>query len=257
MNLGKVLTVSLGAAGAVALGFYLSRRDRQAAEEGAPETRRTEERVRQRIHGDGLAHDGTLRISALTPGIVELSGTLREENDAHRAVGLAQEVEGVHTVVNRIEVSEEGSRLARNRDRYEAGEPELTESHWYGQRVGTGRRRQGLGTDPDRPDDKVERMTRELGAAAARDEESEPLVETAPARRDPTAVAAAPTSTGGVDEGRARSATDARGDASPRALNTAARVGDTPKPGVERALEEAGLRRQPAPEQHEESGDER
>lgn len=249
MNLGKAITVSLGAAGAVAMGFYLSRRDRGAADTAMLETRRTENRVRERIQGDGIALDGTLRISALTPGIVELSGTLKDENDAHRAVGLAQEIEGVHTVVNRIEVTEEGSRLARNRERYEAGEPELTESHWYGQRVGTGRRRQNPATDPDRRDDKVDTVTRELSAAAA-EEESESRVKVAPQTSGHSTGPAAPTHTGGVDEGEARGPTDPRGDVTPREMNTSSRVGAAAKPGVERALEEAGLRRQPAEERN-------
>lgn len=254
MNLGKAITYSLGAAlgAATAVGFYIARRDQDHADRIQEDTAASEARVREMLNRDGLGDRGTLRVSALTPGIVELSGTVEREEDAHRAVGLAQDAEGVHTVVNRLEVTGERSRLSRNRDRYEAGDPELTENHWYGQRVGMGRRRQSPATDPDRPDDKVPMIERALSASAAEDEASERVAKLAPSNRDHTTGPAAPTHVGTVAEGQKRTATEPREGPS-RQMNTAARVGEPSKPGVERSIEEAGLARQRGPEGEEEA----
>lgn len=244
MNLGKAITFSLGAVGAAAVaGLYLVRRDREHADRLEHDTAAAEARVRARLLGDGVGDTGTLRVSALTPGIVELSGTVEREEQAHRAVGLTQELDGIHTVVNRLEVTGESSRLSRNRQRYASGDPELTEPHWYGQRVGTGRRRQSPATDPDRRDDKVDTVTRELEASAAEDEAGEPLAKAAPAVGDHTTGPGAPTHTGSVREGQKRTVTEPR-EGPAREMNAAGRVGETPKPGVERAIEEAGLRRE-------------
>lgn len=252
----KAITYSLGAAigAATAVGVYLARRDRDHAARLEQDTIASESRVRARLMNDGLAERGTLRVSALTPGIVELSGTVEVDDDAHRAVGLAQEVEGVHTVVNRIEVTDERSRLARNRSRYDAGDPELTESHWYGQRVGTGRRRQSAGTDPDRPSDKVPMVSKDLGAAAAEDHASEPLAKVAPSVEDHTTTPAAPTHAGSVKGGEERTVAEPR-EGTVGAMNASPSTGEPAKPGVERSIEEAGLRRQ-RPEQGREPGEE-
>ena len=59
-------------------------------------------------------------------------------------------IPGVVTVVNRIAVGEEEARLADAARRHAEGDPALTESRWEGQRVGTGRRRQGNSAEPDR-----------------------------------------------------------------------------------------------------------
>jgi hypothetical protein len=50
----------------------------------------------------------------------------------------------------------------QTRRRLQDGDAALIEKHWYGIRVGTGRRRQGVSTDPERLDDRVERVTRVL-----------------------------------------------------------------------------------------------
>jgi hypothetical protein len=79
-----------------------------------------------------------------------LGGWVHSEDEAEHAVTIARGVPGVATVVNRIVVGEEEARLADAARRREDGDPALTESRWEGQRVGTGRRRQGTSDEPDR-----------------------------------------------------------------------------------------------------------
>lgn len=245
MRAGKAVTLTLGAAAAAgaAVGFYLVRR-RHAAEDPERQSEELAWRVRVRLAEDGLTDRGTLRVAALTPRIVELTGTVEREEEAHRAVERAQGVAGVTTVVNRIEVTERDARLERNRTRYDEGSPELTERHWYGQRVGTGARRQSDDTDPDRPSDKVPMVDRQLGTGAAQDLASEPLDKVAPAVTDHTPR---PTGTS-RPRGKGRKGGPADSDivepASEEGGEAFAGVEPELKPGVERAIEEAGLRRE-------------
>src|SRR5690606_15189965 len=68
---------------------------------------------------------------------------------------------GVRTVINRLDTRALEQHLAGNRYQRARGESWTRERQWYGVRVGTGRRRQSPTTDPERPDDTVERRTRE------------------------------------------------------------------------------------------------
>lgn len=241
MRAGRTLSFGVGAAAGVAavVGYYLTRRDRHEVGELERQATDTERRVRARLDGEGI-RPGTLRVSALTPHIVELSGTVPTEEEARDVVGRVQAVDGVRTVVNRLEVTGEASRLARNRGRYASGSPEMTESHWYGQRVGTGRRRQSEATDPDRPSDKVPMVTAHLGTADAQDAVSEPVEKQGPAVEDHTTQVPAPTHYGDRNEpaGFAGEANAPEQD-----MNAGERVVENVKPGVQRAIEDAGLER--------------
>jgi hypothetical protein len=53
-------------------------------------------------------------------------------------------------VVNRLAVRSDEDLFDELADRYESGDSSLTEAHWEGQQVGTGRRRQGNSTEIDR-----------------------------------------------------------------------------------------------------------
>lgn len=199
MRVGRVVTMAVGAGAAAATAYLLSRRDGDAAAEAETGQRRIERDVRQRLE-ENVGAD-SLSVSALSPSIVELRGSVRTRDEAHDLVERAQDVEGVRTIVNRLDIQEEDRHARDTRSRYADGSPELTERHWYGQRVGTGRRRQAPGTDPDRPSDKVPMLSRELDEGRLDEPDLEPY-------------------------------------------NADSRVIHESKPGVERAIEDAGLRRE-------------
>jgi hypothetical protein len=106
-------------------------------------------------------------VAALAPGIIELTGVAPTQEIGQRAVRLMHGVQGVRTVLNRLETGSLESRLAENRSSRTGAEPHTRERHWYGMRVGMGRRRQSLGTEPARNDDTVPRRMRELEVRAA------------------------------------------------------------------------------------------
>jgi|DewCreStandDraft_5_1066085.scaffolds.fasta_scaffold02271_8 hypothetical protein len=162
----------LGALGGLALGTWLARRwsggahavrqlrrpARAARPEAAPEgpeeaaLRALEDRVLDAFLADPILSERGIDIGALGPGIIELTGSVATADEAAHAVRVAETVEGVHTVVNRLIVEAEEQHVRRVQRRRAEGDPALTEHHWYGQGVGTGARRQG-DTEPERPDE--------------------------------------------------------------------------------------------------------
>ena len=88
----------LGAAG---LGFWALRRGPHRAP-GASRTRDTEAAVRRAL-ADPPIPAITLRASALTPRIVELTGLVSGAAAAREAVHRARSVAGVEVVVDRLE----------------------------------------------------------------------------------------------------------------------------------------------------------
>jgi hypothetical protein len=101
-------------------------------------------------------------VAAVGPGTIELSGVVPSHDVSRHAAELLQGLPGVRTVISRLEEGTTEERLARNRERLARGEPALRDRRWYGVRVGMGQRRQSSATEPDRPDDSVQRRTREL-----------------------------------------------------------------------------------------------
>lgn len=96
--------------------------------------------ARSRIRKAAELKDCAIHVVGLAPGIVELRGFVLREDQAHRAVELAQQPDEVHTVLNRLGVAEEESQLAATRRRFAAGAADLHETHWYGMGAGMGRR---------------------------------------------------------------------------------------------------------------------
>ncbi len=132
-----------GAAGAVfaGLGTWLVRRgmlgdlqDRALASASARATR-------ARVRGAPELEGCDIHVVPLADGIVELRGVVPTAACSHQAMELAQQPDAVHTVLNKLVVSSEETRLAANRRRFAAGAPALHETHWYGNRRGMGRRR--------------------------------------------------------------------------------------------------------------------
>jgi hypothetical protein len=101
-------------------------------------------------------------VAAVGPHTIELSGVVPTPDAAQRAARLLHALPDVNTVISRLEIGSFEARLADNRERLARGEPSTLQRRWYGVRVGTGRRRQSLESEPERPDDAVERRTREL-----------------------------------------------------------------------------------------------
>jgi hypothetical protein len=184
----SILTFSVGASAGLALGILLSRRSRQAVAGvsgelrdrfGAsgytpsgisdavadPQLTGLEDAVLDAFLSDPVLSERAIDVGAISRGIVELSGSVYTEDEAERAVRVANGVNGVQTVVNRIEVEEEAEQLQGTLRRKENGDPAFHETRWEGRTVGMGRMRQGPQTEPDRPDDSQHRRERALAEA--------------------------------------------------------------------------------------------
>jgi BON domain len=109
-----------------------------------------EDRVLEAFRNDPILSERGVDIGSLGPGTIELAGSVHTEEEAQHAVTLARGVPDVKTVVNRITVGPREQQLEESARRVEDGDPALTEARWEGVRVGTGRRRQGTSTEPDR-----------------------------------------------------------------------------------------------------------
>jgi hypothetical protein len=140
------------------------------AEGPGEEAEELEQRVLSAYENDPVLAERPVDIGAISDGIVELTGWVNSEEEAAHAVTLARGVPGVDTVVNRLAVRPREDQLNDRAERYANGDPVLTESHWEGQSIGTGRRRQGNSSEPDRHADPrpalAERWTREDTAIA-------------------------------------------------------------------------------------------
>ena len=109
-----------------------------------------EERVLEAFRNDPILSERAVDIGAIGEGVIELAGWVHDDEEANHALTIARGTPGVETVVNRIEVGEIESAFDDTARRYENGDPALAQSHWEGQQVGTGRRRQGTSDEFDR-----------------------------------------------------------------------------------------------------------
>lgn len=116
-------------------------------------TEELEERVLEAFRNDPILSERAIDIGAIDEGIVELTGWVNADDEAQQAVVVARGVPGVDTVVNRLSVRAEEELFDELADRYDDGDPSLTEGQWEGQSVGTGRRRQGTSAEVDRHED--------------------------------------------------------------------------------------------------------
>jgi hypothetical protein len=138
-----------------------------------------EERVLEAYRNDPILSERAVDIGAIGEGVIELAGWVHDEGEVAHAITIARGVPGVETVVNRMAVGEVESAFEDTARRYESGDAALTEAHWEGQQVGTGRRRQGTSDEFDRhADPKPKLEERWLSAdeairAAAGDSEQE------------------------------------------------------------------------------------
>lgn len=151
-----------------------------------------ERRVEQILRGDPVLGERAIEAAELSDGIVELTGAVHDDDEIHRATSLAQQVPGVRTVLNRLDNEMLETHLGETRRDLAAGRAALEETQWYGQRVGTGRRRQAHETDPARRDDKLPMMSDELGTDRALEQTSERIDKLPPGVAGHTSVPAAP-----------------------------------------------------------------
>lgn len=188
-----------------------------------------EDAVLETFLADEVLSERGIDVGAISPGIVELSGSVWTDVEADRAVEVARAVAGVETVVNRMDVERARSRRDLLHDR----EAARSEHQWQGRNSGMGRRRQTPETEPGRPDDAQHIRERAL-ADADRDQfreedygERPRLAARAEERRD---------------EGNERPGLlDADAAEDPRRFNSDARVGEGPKPGTELRLESSDV----------------
>ncbi len=114
-----------------------------------------EDAVLDAFLADGVLSERGIDVGAISQGIVELSGSVWTEEEADLAVSMARSVAGVDTVVNRLDVEESPSM----RGAVDGG------GAWEGRKVGMGRRRQGVETDPARNDDSQHSLERAMARA--------------------------------------------------------------------------------------------
>jgi hypothetical protein len=231
---GKFIPLALGATAGLAAGlFFLGRTGRelmrQRSERQGLET--VEHRIVDRLIEDDMLADRPIEVGALADGIIELSGSVHTADEARRVVSIAQSVDGVRTVLNRLEVRSMEEHLEDTRRRYASGDASLHETHWYGVRVGTGTRRQGRGSEPAQRDDRVDSIERALGTDRSIDNNSE-------------AVAAMPNAVEGHSSGRGSGYSEdddlSAGDPTVGDPNPYSGAHQNVKPGDELELERLG-----------------
>ena len=111
-----------------------------------------EERVLHAFRRDAVLRERAIDIGAIGEGIIELSGWVETHDESEHAMAVTRSVAGIVTVVNRLFIGadeEDASDLDEDELDGESNAP-LPGGVWQGQRVGTGRRRQGNSGETDR-----------------------------------------------------------------------------------------------------------
>jgi hypothetical protein len=148
---------AVGLGTAIVLGV---RGRQQRRREGRPDLWPLEDGVIDALRQDDLLRARGIDVAAIAPGIIELTGSVQNQDEAHRAVDVAQGVDGVRTVVNRLDLAE--SEQHRARVRRVSQKQGAEGGRWYGMGVGMGRRRQSPVTDPAQRDDHADLLEEAL-----------------------------------------------------------------------------------------------
>lgn len=125
---------------------------------------RLEGEVLEAFLADDILCERGVDIGAVSPGVIELSGSVWTEREARHAVEVANRVHGVKTVINRMRL-DDGSDDGHLLDEMDREGRSSTFIHSEGRVGGMGRRRQSWDTDPMRPDDSQEHRQDALAAA--------------------------------------------------------------------------------------------
>lgn len=125
--------------------------DGEEADEGARDgDSALEERVLRAFRRDAILSERAIDIGAIGEGIIELSGWVETHEESEHAMAVTRTVPGIVTVVSRLFIgSDEQESPDLDEDDLDDGAP-LPGGMWQGQRVGTGRRRQGNSGEVDR-----------------------------------------------------------------------------------------------------------
>jgi hypothetical protein len=162
-----------------------------------------EESVLRAFRRDAVLSERAIDIGAIGEGIIELSGWVETREECDHAMAVTRKVPGIITVVSRLFIG------AEEEDASELAEAEIDDSApmpggvWEGQRVGTGRRRQGNSGEVDRhADPKPVLENKWLDEDHALDEAAGPIEGIAERRRARKGkVADKPASSNGDDSG--------------------------------------------------------
>jgi hypothetical protein len=111
-----------------------------------------EERVLEAFRNDPVLSERAIDIGAVGEGVIELSGWVESDDESDHATAVARSIEGIVTVVNRLAAADDDvvePDLDEDEVDLEANEPRPG-GVWHGQRVGTGKRRQGNSSEVGR-----------------------------------------------------------------------------------------------------------
>jgi hypothetical protein len=256
MALGAFLLRSLGAPAREAVSRVFRDRGGEGSEPSRParlqrppevqdELLLLEDTVLDAFLDDEVLSERGIDVGAISEGIVELSGSVYTRGEAAHAVAVAQGVEGVVTVVNRMEVEAERARLHPRDD--DGDEGFEMSGEWTGHQSGMGSRRQGEETDPSRRDDS--HYQREVAMEQAdRAQFEDEGVHSQPRVGDPHGDEVPNPTHFREDEldnqspyGKHAVPQGSQEGGPPQAFNSQSRVGEGLKPGVELRLEAADL----------------
>lgn len=205
-----------------------------------------EDRVLDAFLSDSTLSERGIDVGAISPGIIELSGSVWSEPEAENAVRRANGVPGVRSVVNRMEID---AQYRGTGNGWSPDEPHA-DSRWTGRGSGMAPRRQGNETDPSRPDDSQPQREEAL-----RDADRDQWAEEGLAAHGNARTGAAPEAQSArrsrFDEDELDNQ-DPHGkhgtrtlDAQPRELNSASRVGEGLKSGTHLQLEQSDVPSKP------------
>lgn len=162
-----------------------------------------EEGVLRAFRRDAVLSERAIDIGAIGEGIIELSGWVETHEESEHAMAVTRTVPGIVTVVSRLFIgADEPDASDLDEDELDEGAP-IPGGVWEGQRVGTGRRRQGNSSELDRhADPKPVLEGKWLDEDHALDEAAGPIEGIAERRRGRKAKGAdKPASTNGDDSG--------------------------------------------------------
>ncbi|MBK5189149.1 MAG: BON domain-containing protein [Gemmatimonadaceae bacterium] len=161
-----------------------------------------EERVLHAFRRDAVLSERAIDIGAIGEGIIELSGWVETPEESEHAMAVTRTVPGIVTVVSRLFIGiEERDTSDLDEDDLDDGAP-TPGGVWEGQRVGTGRRRQGNSGEMDRhADPKPALEDKWLDEAHALEEAAGPVDGIAERRGRKAKKAEKPASASGEDTG--------------------------------------------------------
>ena len=255
------LLFALGAAGGLALGYFLARGatssepvrlagarlrerargvaeglgGRTARETGEEELlARMEDEVIDALLRDPVLSERGIDVGCIRRGVLELSGSVRTADEADRAVRVARAAEGVETVVNRMEIEQD---RRSGTDEWE----ERMGGEWTGRQVGMGRRRQSEETDPGADDSQhMREMALEQSDRDQYEDEdlahSQPRLSARPGVGDPNPTRYDEDELDNQEPHGRRAVSE-----QPQAMNSQSRVGEGLAPGLELEMESSSV----------------